>query len=102
MKEISIVINLRRVVKERWKAAASKHRVVEILWWDAIGVSGDEWANHKDAYDTTPAQTLTVGYVVKETPDYITVVSMLNPNHLGYGVCIPKGMIKEIRDLTSQ
>ena len=98
----SAVINLRGVIKDRWKNATSKHRVVEILWWDAIGVSADEWSEHKEAYSAVPAYTLTVGYVVKDTPEYITVVSLLNQHHIGHGVCIPKGMVKEIRELQAQ
>lgn len=93
-------ISLRRVIDDRWKNSSSNHRIVEVVWWDAIGVSADEWSDHKEAYSAVPAPTLTVGYVVKDTPEYITVVSLLNQHHIGHGVCIPKGMVKEIRDLT--
>lgn len=95
------MINLRRILKNRWKRPDSTERIVEVLWWDAISVTGDDWGDHTDAYNTAPAKTLTLGYVVKDTDEYITIVGLVNNNHLSHGICIPKGMVHEIRELRS-
>lgn len=89
-----------KVVKHRWDQSKTKFiRVVEVIWRDAVSVSGDDWADPEEAEDQVPAKTVSVGYLWKETEDFVTVVSLVNEVHLGYGITIPKGMIVEVRDL---
>jgi hypothetical protein len=95
------LIKVEKILESRWNNSSSKYRAVEILWLDAIAVCGDEWSEHENAYFTKPAKTLTLGYVVKETSDYITVVGLINNSHLSHGICIPKGMVEEIRELNA-
>lgn len=90
--------NLRALLKGRW-TSPSKYRLVEVLWWDAVGVTADDWGAHEDAYNAAPVKTLTLGYIVKDTSDYITIVGLINEHHLSHGICIPKTMIHEIREL---
>lgn len=90
---------LKTLIKRRWTGDTKNVRLVEILWVDATSVSGEEWAEWEEAAATVPAPSLSVGYVVTETDLHITVVALVNDNHIGHGICIPKGMIHEIRDL---
>jgi hypothetical protein len=90
---------LKTLIKHRWANQTKNVRLVEILWVDATSVSGEEWAEWEEAAKTVPAPSLSVGYVVTETPLHITIVGLVNDNHIGHGICIPKGMIHEIRDL---
>lgn len=88
------------VIKSRWSNKLNKKiRLVEVTWIDAVSVSGDEWAEPEEAEEQTPAKTLSVGYLWVDNENYITLVSLVNEIHLGYGITIPRGMITEIRDL---
>ena len=88
------------VLTHRWAAKPHKKvRIVEVLWRDAVSVSGDEWAEPEEADDQRPAKTVSVGYLWSEEDDYVTLVSLLNDTHIGYGITIPRGMIVDIRDL---
>lgn len=89
---------LKKVLKERWKSP--KGRIVEVLWLDASFIVSSEWGLHKDAYDALPAQTLSVGYVAHETKDHITLVALINSDFMSGGICIPRSMIQEQRELT--
>lgn len=93
-------IDPEKVVKNRWNQTKAKNiRIVEITWRDAVSVSGDEWADPEEADEQVPAKTVSVGYLWRETDDFITIVSLVNEFHLGYGITIPRGMIVEVRDL---
>lgn len=88
------------VVKTRWDNKPSKKvRLVEVTWIDAVSVSGDEWAEPEEAEEQRPAKSLSVGYLWVENDEFITVVSLVNDVHVGYGITIPRGMVTEIRDL---
>lgn len=87
------------VLNNRWDSKIHKNvRIVEVLWRDAVSVSGDEWASPEEASTQRPAKTVSVGYLWAETDDYVTLVSLVNDSHIGYGITIPRGMIVEIRD----
>ena len=88
----------RQLVKHRW--TNQRQPPVEILWLDATSVSGDEWATWQEAERTTPAPTCTVGYIIANTANHVTVVATVNDHHIGHGITIPKGMITEMRQLT--
>jgi hypothetical protein len=92
--------NIRRVLKDRWKPNDTSTRIVEVLWFDAMSVAGDVWGLHEEAHSAAPAKTITLGYVVNETDEYITLVGLINHHHISHGICIPKGMIREIRELS--
>lgn len=84
----------------RWvNKSHKKVKIVEVLWRDAVSVSGDDWAEPEEADAQRPAKTLSVGYLWADEDDYVTLVSLVNDAHIGYGITIPRGMIVEIRDL---
>lgn len=94
------VIDPEKVVKNRWSKNKVKGiRLVEVLWRDAVSISGDEWTESEEADEQVPAKTVSIGYLWKETDDFVTIVSLVNEIHIGYGITIPRGMIVEIRDL---
>ena len=93
-------IDPERLVKSRWAQMKTKNvRIVEVTWRDAVSVSGDEWAEPEEAHNQVPAKTVSVGYLWRETEDFVTIVALVNECHLGFGITIPRGMIVEVRDL---
>lgn len=88
------------VVKSRWKNETRNHiKIVEVLWLDAVSASGEDWAESKDVAKSEPAKSLMVGYLWVDEPSHITVIPLVNESHVGHGITIPRGMIKEIRNL---
>jgi hypothetical protein len=88
------------VMKYRWKNKSNPSiRIVEVLWLDAISIAGTEWASGDEAAKQMPAPSVSVGYLWADTPEHVTVVALVNENHIGHGITIPRGMIVEIRDL---
>lgn len=89
------------LLKHRWADSeqASKYPIVEVLWLDATGVWAEDWGDASDIEKAMPARTVTVGYLVKNDADRIVVVAMCNDSHVGLGLVIPKGMVKQIRYL---
>jgi hypothetical protein len=69
--------------------------VVEIVWEDALA-SATDWA--EDAGNEL-MPTTTVGYLVSETRRSLTIVSLINTNHVGHGITIPKRCIVKRRTL---
>ena len=89
---------LKRILKRRWSQAEG--RIVEVLWLDAAFIVSAEWGDHEDALKAKPARTLSVGYVAAESEDHITLVALINLDWMSGGICIPKAMIRELRELT--
>lgn len=69
--------------------------VVEVVWNDAVAV-GPDWAEQAD---NEPRLTTTVGYLIKETRKAMTLVSIINTEHIGHGITIPKPVVSR-RTLT--
>lgn len=70
--------------------------VVEVVWEDAAAIAL-EW---EDEADHQLRLTTTVGYLVKETRAAITIVSIINQEHIGHGIVVPKRVILSRRVLT--
>lgn len=75
------------------------HQIVEILWIDAIANAITEWMDLEDLENSQPCETLTVGYLLTDHPEWITIVSLLNDGAAGHAITIPRGMILTIRTL---
>lgn len=71
-----------------------KHPVVEVRWTDAVEMAG-EWIE-ADKVRNKPMPSRTVGYLVAESDDAITVAGLVNRTHVALGVCIPRAMIREL------
>ena len=75
--------------------------MVEVLWLDAIEAMTDGWMEIKDLKNK-PMPSKSLGYLVKDTKDAITLVALQNENHVALGITIPRAMITEIRTLSHQ
>jgi hypothetical protein len=89
--------DLKQTLKRRWSQAEG--RIVEVCWMDATFIVSAEWGDHSDAYEAKPARTVSVGYVAQETDTHITLVALVNADYMSGGICIPRAMIRELREL---
>lgn len=70
--------------------------IVEVIWDDAQASATITW----DAEVTSDlAPTTTVGYLVQKDRRSYTVASLINLNHIGHCITIPKACVREIRYL---
>jgi len=73
-------------------------RPVSVEWLDICGVS--DWMTLKEASTVEPITMLTLGWIVRDTPDTLVVASTVSPdNHLGSVHAIPKGCIQRIKTI---
>jgi hypothetical protein len=72
--------------------------IVEIEWEDAVSVGGYDWVNDEDI-DVHASKSYSLGYLVSETDDAMTVVALVNDSHYAHGITIPKGMITVVRKI---
>ncbi len=73
--------------------ALGQYKIVEILWDDTRTIGG-EWT--EDLTDEKTMPTLTVGYIIQETNEFVKVVMTMNETHMGDGHVIPKGAIRKM------
>ena len=76
-------------------------RIVEIEWIDAVAVGGEDWADETEL-DIYGMPSLTIGYVINETDETITIVSLVNMTHYSHGITIPKGCVTAIKNLSAR
>jgi hypothetical protein len=70
--------------------------LVEVVWTDASAF-GIEWT---ETVEINPRTVTTVGYLVSESDEAISVVQMINTEQVGHGMVIPITDIVWWRDLT--
>ena len=66
--------------------------VVEVVWYDAVAVALDWEVEASNELRLTT----TVGYLVKETRKSLTVVSIINSEHVAHGITIPKPVVSKM------
>ena len=73
-------------------------KLIKITWYDAHGYGG-EWRGHKKI-DPEMKVCKTVGYIAKETKNYICVVQTDDGegSHFNH-MCVPRTMVKNIKKL---
>jgi hypothetical protein len=90
---------MKRLTWDQHVKAVQKGRqgfpVVEVVWEDALA-SATDWS--EDAGNEL-MPTTTVGYLVHETKRSLTVVSLINTDHVGHGITIPKRCVVSRRTL---
>lgn len=92
------VLPATRLFKNR-KKAKDRGPVVEVVWWDAVSVGALDWED-EHSVDIKPALSFTVGYIIADTPEALTIVSLVNEDSYAHGICIPRGMVHEVRELS--
>lgn len=70
--------------------------LVEIIWEDAQASATYAW---EEEAGTSVAPTTTVGYLVVKDRRSYTLASLINLNHVGHCITIPRGCVREIRYL---
>lgn len=70
-------------------------RLVEVLWMDAQA-KALEW---EEGVDGKAVMTCSVGYVLHDTDDAITIAAIINENHVAHALTIPYGCVVEVVDL---
>lgn len=73
--------------------------LVEIIWDDAQATALTEWAEEAA---TSTAPTTTIGYLVGKDRRTYTIASLINMNHVGHVLTIPRGCVREVRYLTEK
>lgn len=63
--------------------------IVEIVWKDAVAFAAD-WA--EEAISELRITT-TVGYLVSENDEALSLVALINSEHVGHGIVIPKSCV---------
>lgn len=69
--------------------------VIEVVWNDAVALA----LNWESEATDELRMTTTVGYMVKETKRALTLVSIINTEHIGHGIVIPKSTVIARRTL---
>ena len=70
--------------------------IVRILWEDAVTSSEPGWTTKVDAMETAttmPPQMYSVGYVLHDCPDWISITDSVGGDEFGQVTKIPKKMI---------
>lgn len=76
-----------------------EYKIVKIDWIDScIGPAG--WGEKEDYENVTIVKCTTVGFVVQETKEHITIANTVNEDQLLGVVTIPKCCIKKKKQLT--
>ena len=74
-------------------------QIIEVLWIDAVANAITEWMDLDELEQCQPCETLSVGYLLKDHPEWITIVGLLNDASAGHAITIPRGMILAVRQL---
>ena len=82
------------------KKPADPVRMVVVDWLDAY-THDSGWKSGKTLRKAAPVMVHTMGFVVKDDPEFITVAASQVPidDHWDGDTVIPRGMIKAIKDL---
>ena len=76
-----------------------KYRLIRIRWMDIIRPDAT-WMFPEELKTLEPAKITTVGWIVDETSEQITIASSLGDDRqLGDINCIPKSVVQTIEDL---
>lgn len=73
-----------------------------VEWEDAASMGDGGWLNGEDALvfaKTPPPRMLTLGWMLHEDEDWVTLVDTLGPSETGSVHTIPRAMIKNIIEL---
>ena len=83
-------------IDAKWAETVTEYPAVEILWIDAAAHAVHNWS---DEWESGVKHSVTIGYLMGESEDMVTVYSTVNESHYCHGMTIPRGCIVEIRYL---
>jgi len=70
-----------------------------LIEWDDVTSDNVSWVSKEDIGKDKFSKCITVGIIINDEPEYITVCLMLSPRCYSQTVTIPRGCIKRIRYL---
>lgn len=76
-------------------------KLVLVKWIDAI-TGNHGWRPIEEVQKGRPCQCETVGWILKQTKAYVTLVSSLGEGDCDGDITIPMGMVKEIIPLVKK
>ena len=77
------------------------HELVEIAWQDAQIIRG--WQDLDEIRDFRPANIVSVGFLIKNTPEYVTIMQSFDHEDGGAdALCIPAPWVCSITALARQ
>lgn len=77
-------------------------RAVIVTWVDSCSASGGPWMDRESAEEMKPLECVTIGFVVQETTDYITLASSATKDGQVAGdMCIPQACITAVEEVWS-
>jgi len=83
------------------KRPSQKYPLVEV-WWDDAKEMPSGWIEAKEEIEIIPCIVLSIGFLVKETDEYIIIaIDTHDGGHNGRSQ-IPKGMVKKIKTLRKE
>ena len=74
-------------------------KLVIIEWLDAQSMADGGWQRRKDVEKLTPAVVKSVGWILEETKDHVTLIAHDGDTEVGGDFSIPKACIKKRRVL---
>lgn len=75
-------------------------RAVMVTWFDSCSANGGPWMDRESAEEMKPIECVTVGFVMSETAEYITVASSVTIEQQVAGdMCIPRSCITGIEEI---
>ena len=69
-------------------------RIVQITWLDSKGITA-QWEFKDDIEPIPPAVCVSVGFLIDETKEYITIVQSDSPEQILGRLTIPRAVIKK-------
>tara|TARA_R110000796_G_C14465008_1_gene424901 strand:- start:646 stop:915 length:270 start_codon:yes stop_codon:yes gene_type:complete len=82
-------------------------KLVKVTWLDTNETSDSGWVSLQEAKDNKPCKVASVGWLVSETEEHITIAGDIDANEieserddlLGRTQCFPRGCIIKIQTL---
>ena len=74
-------------------------KLAYVEWVDAVSIGTGGWVKLRDVEKLTPDLVRSVGWVVEETQEYLTMISHNGDNEVAGEFCIPKTCIRKRRIL---
>ena len=72
-------------------------KLVYLEWVDSVSAPDGGWQDPKEVKKLTPDTVRSVGWIISETKDFVTLISHDGEHEVSGEFCIPKACIKKRR-----
>lgn len=73
-------------------------KIVKIIWWDSKGVTSD-WEFKDELKELHPVHIESVGFLLEENGDYLTILQSDSEEQILGRLTIPKGCVCDVQFL---